>query len=232
MKTNKGEIDFYEAIKTIAGKVKGAAELSAMHVMAVLTLTGNCVSRDFLRMATLTQPCKKQAITKMFPNFDVSPSQMKTAIEGVVRCMGYSAFIVENLLCESVREKEGFDTFHPSQSITYLDEETNNIVCWSGGNITSRTEEDDRRVIAELPAEDRRVAHFPWWQAKSGIMGIHKWFVELCQKVGVQPHDYVIRPHLNAHKKETNEEVWKKYIKQLAKVKPEKNETKKRRRRH
>jgi hypothetical protein len=62
MKTNKGEIDFDEAINTLTEKVKGAADLSAMHVMAVLTLTGNCVSHDFLRRATLTEQCKKQAM--------------------------------------------------------------------------------------------------------------------------------------------------------------------------
>ena len=58
-------------------------------------------------------------------------------------------------------------------------------------------------------------------------MGIHEWFVKLCQKVMVEPHGYVIRPHVNAPKKETKEEVWKKYMKQLALVKPEKKKPKK-----
>jgi hypothetical protein len=56
MKTNKGKIDFDVAMKTLTGNVKGAGELNAMHVMAVLTLTGNCVNCDFLRRATLTEP--------------------------------------------------------------------------------------------------------------------------------------------------------------------------------
>jgi hypothetical protein len=74
----------------------------------------------------------------MFPNFDISPSQKKRALNGVVRRMGLSEFIIENLLCESVRKKQGFDTFHPSQSIVYLDEDTNNILCLSGGKSMSR----------------------------------------------------------------------------------------------
>ena len=232
LKTNKGEIDFDQAIKTVTDKVKGAADLSAMHVMAVMTLTGNCVSRDFLRRATLTEPCKKAAMSRMFPNFDISPSQMKRAMKGVGRRMGLSEFILENLLCESVRKKEGFDTFHPSQSITYLDEDTNKILCLSGDKRVSRTEEDDRRVLAQLPDRDRLVPLFPWWEAEVGMIGIHEWFVQLCQKARVQPHEYVIRPHVNAKKRETKEEVWKKYVNQLALVKPDENQTKKRKTRY
>jgi hypothetical protein len=88
MKTNQGEINFNVAIKTLTGKVQGARELTAMHVMVVLTLTGNGINRDFLRRATLTEPCKKQAVSKMFPNFEISPSQMKRALNGVVCHMG------------------------------------------------------------------------------------------------------------------------------------------------
>jgi hypothetical protein len=132
-----------------------------MHIMAVLTLTGNCVNRDFLRRATLTEPCRKQAMSRMIPNFDISPSQMKRALSGVVCHVGLSKFIIENLLCESVRKKEGFDTFHPSQLITYLDEDTNNILYLNGGKRMSRIEEDDRQVLAKLPEEDRLVPLFP-----------------------------------------------------------------------
>jgi hypothetical protein len=114
MKINDGEIDYDIAIKTLISNVKGAQELNAMHVMAVLTLTGNCVNRDFLRRATLTEPCKKQGVKSLFPNNDISSSQMKRALLGVVRRLDLSEFIVENLLCESVRKKDGFDTFHPS----------------------------------------------------------------------------------------------------------------------
>jgi len=214
MKINDGEIDYDIAIKTLISNVKGARELNAMHVMAVLTLTGNCVNRDFLRRATLTEPCKKQGVKSLFPNNDISSSQMKRALLGVVRRLDLSEFIVENLLCESVRKKDGFDTFHPSQSITYLDETTNNILCWSGGKTTSRTEEDDRRVLAELPDEDGIVPLFPWWKATSGIVEIHAWYVKLCRKVlSVKPHSLVIRPHMNAPKPESDEEVWKRYIK-------------------
>jgi hypothetical protein len=233
MKTNKGKIDFNVAMKTLTGKVKGAGELTAMHVMAVLTLTGNCVKRDFLRRATLTELCKKQAMSSMFFNFDISPSQMKRTLDGVVRCcMGSSEFIVENLFCESVRKKQGFDTFHPSQTIMYLDEPTNNILCLIGGKRMSRTEEDDRWVLAKLPDEDRTVPLFPWWQAKSGILGIHDWYVQLCWKVlRVEPHSLVIRPHVNATKNERKEEVWNKYIRRLGIVKPDTNKPKKRKRR-
>jgi hypothetical protein len=93
-------------------------------------------------------------------------------------------------------------------------------------------EEDDHRVLAKLPDMDRLVPLFPWWEAKLGIIGIHEWFIQLCQKVRVQPQDYVICPHVNAKKRETKEEVWKKYMKQLALVKPDENQTKKRKKRH
>jgi hypothetical protein len=100
-----------------------------------------------------------------------------------------------------VQKKEGFDTFHPSQLITYLDEDTNNILCLNRGKRMSRTEEDDRQVLAKLPEEERLVPLFPCWQAKSGIIGIHEWFVELCQKVRVKPQRFVTRPHVNAKKR-------------------------------
>jgi hypothetical protein len=215
MKTNKGEIDFNVAMKTLTGNVKGAGQLNAMHVMAVLTLTGNCVNRDFLRRATFSESCKKQAMARMFPKFDIHPSQMKRALNGVVRRMGLSEFIIENLLCESVRTEQGYDTFHPSQSVTYLEEDTNNILCVSGGEIMLRTVEDDRRVLAKLPDKDRVVPVFPWWLAKSGMEGIHVWFLELCQKVSVDPELFTIRPHLNAKSFVSEKEVWNKYIKRL-----------------
>ena len=168
IKTNNGEINFDVAMKTLTGNVHGAGELIAMHVMAVLTLTGNCVNREFLRRATLSQSCKKQAMERMFPNFVVTPSQMKRSLNGVVCRLGLSEFIVENLLCESVRPKQGFDTFHPSQSITFLEEDTNNILCVSGGIIKSRTVEYDRQVLAELPDKDRVVPLFPGGKQKRG----------------------------------------------------------------
>jgi hypothetical protein len=66
----------------------------------------------------------------------------------------------------------------------------------------SRTEEDDRRVLAKLPDEDVVVPFFPWWKAQSGINGIHDWYVKLCEKVlSVEPHSLVIRPHVNAKKR-------------------------------
>ena len=221
LKTNKGEIDFDVAMKSLTGNVKGAGKLNAMHVMAVLTLTGNCVNRDFLRRATLTEPCKKQGIASIFPNNDINSSQMKRALEGVVRRMDLPEFIIENLFCESVRKKMGFDTFHPSQSITYLDEHTNNILCLSGGTTMSRSEEYDRRVLAQLPDEDGIVPLFPWWKAQSGILGIQDWYVKLCRKVlRVEPHSLVIRPHVNANKQVSDEEIWEKYTKRLPLVKP------------
>jgi hypothetical protein len=215
IKTNNGEINFDVAIKTLTGNVHGAGELTAMHVMAVLTLTGNCINRDFLRRATLSESCKKQVTARMFPNFVVKPSQMKRALNGVVRRLGLSEFIMENLLCESVRQKQGFDTFHPSQSITYLEEDTNNILCVSGGEIMLRTVEDDRRMLAELPEKDGVVPLFPWWQAKLGMDGIHVWFLELCKEVSVDPELIVVRPHLNSGKLSSEVEVWNKYIKRL-----------------
>jgi hypothetical protein len=123
---------------------------------------------------------------------------------------------MENLLCESVRPKQGFDMFHPpSQSITFLEEDTNNILCVTGGKIKSRSVEDDRQVLAKLPDKDRVVPLFPWWQAKSGMEGIHIWFLELCQEVSIDPELIVICPHLKAKKFVSEKEIWNKYIKRL-----------------
>jgi hypothetical protein len=154
-------------------------------------------------------------MARMFPNFMVNPSQMKRSLNGVVRRLGLSEFIMENLLCESVRPKQGFDTFHPSQSITFLEEDTNNILCVTGGKIKSRSVEDDRQVLAKLPDKDRVVPLFPWWQAKSGMEGIHIWFLELCEEVSIDPELIVIRPHLKAKKFVSEKEIWNKYIKRL-----------------
>jgi hypothetical protein len=85
----------------------------------------------------------------------------------------------------------------------------------------SRSEEYDRRVLAQLPDEDGIVPLFPWWKAQSGIWGIHDWYVKLCRKVlRVETHSLVIRPHVNAKKQVSEEEIWKKYTKRLALVKP------------
>jgi hypothetical protein len=103
----------------------------------------------------------------------------------------------------------------------HLDEHTNNILCLSGGTRMSRSEEDDRRVLAQLPDEDRIVPLFPWWKAQSGIWGINDWYVKLCRKVlRVEPHSLVICPHVNAKQQVNEEEIWKKYTKRLAMVKP------------
>jgi hypothetical protein len=66
---------------------------------------------------------------------------------------------VEILLCESLRHKQGFDTFHPSQSLYFLDEPTDNIVCvGSRGIVQVRSLDDDRKALAELvPLIDRVV---------------------------------------------------------------------------
>ena len=76
-----------------------------------------------------------------------------------------------------------------------------------------RTVEDDRRMLAELPEQDGVVPLFPWWQAKSGMEGIHVWFLELCQEVSVDPELIVVHPHSNSRKLVSEEEVWNKYIK-------------------
>jgi hypothetical protein len=92
----------------------------------------------------------------------------------------------------------------------------------------SRTEEDNRRVLAKLPDKDGIVPLFPWWQAKWGTLGIHKWYVKLCWKVlRVEPQYFVVRPHVNATKNESKEEVWERYIKRLGLVRPDTNKPKK-----
>lgn len=217
LKANNGEIDFEQAIKIISDDVQGAGELVAMQVMAVLTLTGNCVNRDFLRKATLSESCKKHARERMFPNLTVSPSQMKTALNGVVRRLGLSEYIVENLLCEAVRPRQGFDTFHPSQSITFLDSDSDNIVCVKGGTSDWISVEDDRKVLERLPNKDRVTPLYEWWQATKGREGIHQWFVERCKADNIPPESLVIRPHLKAAKNLSEPQIWEKYMQRLRK---------------
>jgi hypothetical protein len=96
-----------------------------------------------------------------------------------------------------------------------LEEDTNNILCVTGGKIKSRSVEDDRQVLAKLPDKDRVVPLFPWWQAKSGMEGIHIWFLELCEEVSIDPELIVIRPHLKAKKFVSEKDIWNKYIKRL-----------------
>ena len=55
IESNKGNLDFDNAIKRVMGNVHGVGELVAMHLLAVLSLTGNCINRDILRNATLGQ---------------------------------------------------------------------------------------------------------------------------------------------------------------------------------
>jgi hypothetical protein len=124
IKANNKDIGFDEALKIISDSVNGAGTLMSMHVLSVLTLTGNCLNREFLRRASLTDACKKNVREKLFPGQEITQTQMKTALNGVVRKLGMSEYLVENLLCESIRKEPGFDTFHPSQSIFFLDENT------------------------------------------------------------------------------------------------------------
>jgi hypothetical protein len=74
IESNLGKLDFDTAIKRVMGNVDGAGELVAMHILAVLSLTGNCINRDFLRNATLGQACKKQVREKIFSGQNVTPS--------------------------------------------------------------------------------------------------------------------------------------------------------------
>jgi hypothetical protein len=128
--------------------------------------------------------------------------------------------MVENLLCESLRTKQGYDTFHPSQYIFFLDEPTDNILCvGSIGVITEvRSEDNDRQALDHLPSIDCVVPYYQWWKAKMGREGIHEWYVNLCCEKGVDPKSIVVRPHINAKSKNmTNGDVWEKYIRELNK---------------
>ena len=54
------------------------------------------------------------ALTVSYNN-NINPSQMKRALEGVVRCMDFPEFIIENLFCESVQKKrDSTPSIHPS----------------------------------------------------------------------------------------------------------------------
>jgi hypothetical protein len=143
---------------------------------------------------------------------------MKTALKGVVHKMGLSEFIAKNLLCEAVRKKQGFDTFHPSQSITFLEKDTDNIVCvcvCGDGSIKSRLVEYNQEALAELPAMDRVVPLVEWWMADKGMKGIHIWFEQLCQEKGWDRKSLIVRPHLKAKVLLSEDEIWNKYLERL-----------------
>jgi hypothetical protein len=218
IKANNKDIGFDEALKIISDSVNGAGTLMSMHVLSVLTLTGNCLNRDFLRRASLTDACKKNVREKLFPGQEITQTQMKTALNGVVRKLGMSEYLVENLLCESIRKEPGFDTFHPSQSIFFLDENTDNIYCVSSsGIVEERSEEDDQRKLSELPLNDCVVPYHQWWKAKVGMDGVHEWYLNDCREKGVDPKSIIMRPHVNSSngKKHNTDDVWDRYIRQI-----------------
>jgi hypothetical protein len=217
IESNLGKLDFDTAIKRVMGNVNGAGELVAMHILAVLSLTGNCINRDFLRNATLGQACKKQVRDKIFSGQNVTPSQMKSAMKGVVRKMGLSAFMVENLLCEALRPKPGFDTFHPEQSISFLEDDTDNIVCVTGDKVEIRSVEDDLCKLQQLPTFDQIVPEWKWWTAPQGVRGIHDWFVKSCKERDIDPSSLFIRPHTNAKVCQSQQHIWRHYLNKVGK---------------
>jgi hypothetical protein len=208
MRTNNRELNFHQALKYVSDNVHGAGGFTASHILAVLTLTGNCINRDFLRKATLGEACKKHVRDRIFPSQSIASSQMKTTLNGVVRNLGLSEFIVENLLCEALRPKQGFDTFHPTQSIFFLHKDADVIVCINGDNVQFRSVEDDKKVLLELPETDQVVPLYQWWEARAGIDGIHEWFLQICDDRKMDPASLVICPHLNAIVILSNNQVW------------------------
>jgi hypothetical protein len=165
--------------------------------------------------------CKKNVREKLFPGQEVTPAQMRTSLNGVVRKLRLSEYMVENLLCKSVRKEPGFDTFHPSQSIFFLDEDLDTIVCVSSdGVVEERSEDDDRRTLSELPLDDCVVPYHQWWKAKVRMDGIHEWYLNECRDSGVDPKSIIMRPHINSTgKNNATNEVWDRYIHQLNKQK-------------
>jgi hypothetical protein len=215
--SNNGNLDFDNAIKRVMTYVHGVGELVAMHLLAILSLTGNCINRDFLRNATLGQACKKNVREKLFSGQKISACQMKSALKGVVRKMGLSAFMVENLLCEALRPKQGFDTFHPEQSISFLEDGTDNIVCVSGDNVEIRSVEHDRHELEKLPMFDRIDPDWKWWTAPQGGRGIHDWFVQHCKEQRIDPLSLFVLPHTNAKNNPSREQIWKHYLSKIGK---------------
>jgi hypothetical protein len=219
---NSGKIGFDDSIKIINDHILGAGRLVAMHLLTVLTLTGNCVNREFLRRATLTKPTKKAARVKLFPGYEVSLQQMKTAFKGVVRKLGMTEFLVENLLCEAIRTGHGYDTFHPSQCIYFLEKDTDNILCVDrkGTVLEVRLEADDRLALDRLPNVDQvLVPRYPWWKAKIGMEGIHEWYIKLCSERNEKPQSKVMRPHNKQNIKESDNVVWNAYLAKMVELK-------------
>jgi hypothetical protein len=196
----------------VTGNIKGAGDLVAMHLLAVLALMGNCINRDFLRNATLGQACKKQVWEKIFNGLNVTPCQMKSGLKGVVRKMKLTPFMMENLLCEALRPQPGFDTFHPSQSISFLEDDTDDIVCVTGDMIILRSAEYDQRQLQQLPTKDKIVPDWMWWEAPQGERGMHDWFVQCCTDQEIDPSSLFVRPHNNAKVKQTPLQIWRHYV--------------------
>jgi hypothetical protein len=216
-RANNDEIGFDEALKIITQKVDGAGKLLGMHILSVLTLTGNCFNREFLRRATLTDACSKQVRDKLFPGEEIKPAQMKTALNGVVRSSGMSEAMVENMICESLRSERGYDTFHPSQKIYYMDEPTDNIICVGSNLMVTevRSEDDDRKSLESIPRKDRVEPYYKWWKASGGKKEIHDFYLYICEKRGVDPKAIIVRPHLQSIT--SNGEVWEKYLRKMNK---------------
>jgi hypothetical protein len=212
IESNRGHLDFENAIKKVTVNIKGAGDLVATHLLAVLSLTGNCTNRDFLRNATLGQACKKQVREKIFNGIKVTPCQMKSGLKGVVRKMKLTPFMVENLLCEALRPQPGFDTFHPSQSISFLEDDTDDIVCVTGDMIVFRSAEYDESELQKLPTYDKIVPEWMWWEAPQGRRGMHEWYVQCCKDRDIDPSSLFIRPHTNAKVNQSQELIWRLYV--------------------
>ena len=121
------------------------------------------------------------------------------------------------LLCEALRLKPGFDTFHPEQSISFLEDDTDNIMCVTGDKVEIRSVEDDLRELQQLPTFDRIVPEWKWWMAPQGGRGIHDWFVQSCKEQDIDPSSLFIHPHTNAKVYQSQEHIWRHYLTKVGK---------------
>ena len=110
--------------------------------------------------------------------------------------------------------------FHPSQLITFLEKNTDNVMCVFGdGSIESRSVEYDRQVLLQLPVMYDIVQLFQWWQARKGMKGIDAWFKQLCLEREWDPKSLTVRPHLKAKVCLSDTLIWNKYVERLEKKK-------------
>lgn len=116
----------------------------------------------------------------LFQGERVTLAQIKMApLNRVVWKLRLLEYMVENLLCKALRSKQGFDTFHPSQLIFFLDEAMDNIVCVSShdGIVKVRSLQNDHKTLEGLPTSQQLCGSILSMVENKDGDGKHTWIV-------------------------------------------------------